>query len=177
MLRPFPLLHYESRHQLLLIAVVFVSTCILPSVISLWYIWSSRSGDYLLEKKSNRTLPYLSFSINAFVAYVFLKQQGVHSLVTQPLLAASALVLVIVVINLFWKISAHGAGIGGAIGLLFAYRGLFLENSLIMLGFLVVLMGVVGFSRLYLGAHSLSQYLSGTLLGAAILGLICSWAL
>ena len=70
--------------------------------------------------------------------------------------------LLVFCINLFWKISIHCVGVGGAAFLLFPIAGV----GMAWLGVLTALL--VGWARLHLGAHTVPQVLAGFTLGAVV---------
>ena len=70
--------------------------------------------------------------------------------------------LLVFCINLFWKISIHCVGVGGAIVLLFSIIGF----GMAWPGVLIALL--VGWARLHLGAHTVPQVLAGFILGAGV---------
>ena len=78
--------------------------------------------------------------------------------------------LLVFCINLFWKISIHCVGVGGAAALIFSISG----AGLAWPGVLAVLL--VGWARLYLGVHTVAQVLAGFVLGIGV-SLAVYWAL
>jgi hypothetical protein len=84
--------------------------------------------------------------------------------VTGLFLGAAISVIISIIINRWWKISAHLAGIGGVVALIY-----FLTGSQLMLPsfplFLIVLWtllaGALGSARIYMGRHTLGQVLAG----------------
>jgi membrane-associated phospholipid phosphatase len=77
-------------------------------------------------------------------------------------------------INLWWKISTHCAGTGGAIGALVAYSIVFGFNPTGWLCLLILISGLVGSSRMLLRQHTLMQVVAGTIVGCicGFLGII-----
>ena len=68
----------------------------------------------------------------------------------------------------------HAAGAGGVVGALLAYSVLFYFNPLWWLSLSILLVGLVGSSRMLLRQHNLWQVLAGSLLGivCAFVGII-----
>lgn len=80
-------------------------------------------------------------------------------------IGVSLSILLITLINLKWKISAHLSGIGGLAGGIFGISYRMGYNNL---GFLVLILAIsalVAFSRIELKAHTPGQTLAGFLLG------------
>lgn len=83
------------------------------------------------------------------------------------LLGSCVSVVLTLIINLFWKVSAHAIGIAGVVG---AVIGLSLRihyNLSPLIIMLISLFGLVGFARLKLLAHTPSQVYVGFLVGFA----------
>src|ERR1035437_883854 len=108
------------RWRMIAIVGTFVFTGILPAVPIWLMIKRGEVHDLFISKREERTLPYL-FSLMAYVFWalflwrtlqfpVFIVAMGMGSAIS---------ILIIVLINLRWKISAHGAGVGGLTGSVF----------------------------------------------------------
>ena len=76
-------------------------------------------------------------------------------------------VLVIALINLKWKISAHMAGIGGLIGLVYQIhvQDLSAFDLFWVLCLIIILAGVLGSARLALNRHNTLQVMAGVVVG------------
>ena len=164
-LQPLDILHYNQEHRLVIVVLVFLSTAMLPMLFSFWYIWSGETGDYMLNQRKNRTIPYASFAINSFILFYFFRNQGLSELIYLPIFAAAVVVVIVLIINFYWKISAHLAALGGLIGILLAYKEVFLRDSWLLLLISILVTGLVASSRLFLKAHSKAQLFAGFLIG------------
>jgi len=121
-----------------------------------------------MPTKEERTFPYLVMSVIYFVMYMMLSQSALPSIYSFFLLCSTILGLVLLVLNLKIKISAHTAGIGGITGLLsgIAYR---LDIDLTFPVLIVIaLAGIVGYARLRLDAHKPSEIYFGFLAGITV---------
>jgi hypothetical protein len=157
-----------------LLLLIFLNTFIAPSVIIYYFhrfgVISSLHVDNLRERR----LPYLvSIIIYGFAAYLFgWKLQPIGELAPQIsiILAGVTVSLIFVaLVSLFWKISAHATGIGGAIGILTSLLLRFDETTLFVPLLLTIVMG--GFlmsARLQLNAHTWAQIAAGVLGGIAV---------
>ena len=83
------------------------------------------------------------------------------------MVGSAVAVLVLAVINLKWKISAHLAGIGGIIALVYQIhvQGLSAFDLFWLLCFIVFLAGLLGSSRMVLRRHDIWQVLAGVVTG------------
>jgi len=79
-------------------------------------------------------------------------------------------VLIMALINLKWKISAHMAGIGGVVALIYQIHamGLSAFDLLWLLCLAVLVAGALGSARLALKRHNTWQVLAG-----AVVGFLC----
>jgi hypothetical protein len=86
------------------------------------------------------------------------------------MVGAAITILVMALINLKWKISAHMAGIGGIIALIYQIhvQGLSAFELLWMLCFAIIVAGFLGSARLALRRHDTWQVLAG-----AVVGFLC----
>ena len=86
------------------------------------------------------------------------------------IILASLVVLVIcIMVNLKWKLSEHMAGMGGIIGGLVSFSGLFIFKPVWWLCLFILISGVLGFARVILRHHTLGEVLAGV-----AVGLVCS---
>jgi len=118
-----------------------------------------------LETIEERKLPYLFTVIYYIVLYYFLKELQLPPILYLLFLGSTLATIMVLIINLRWKISAHMTGIGGVIGAIIGLseRLMIDLNNTMMVLFLIA--GLVGSSRLYLNAHSPAQIFTGFFLG------------
>jgi len=92
--------------------------------------------------------------------------------------------LLCILITYFWKISLHTAAISGLAGGLMALSLLLtpianFQEIVLLNSVAILLVGIVGFSRLYLKAHNYLQVIAGMILGFSVEFLVVKndWAL
>lgn len=130
--------------------------------------------DLYISKKEERTLPYL-FSFLSYVFWtfflwktlnfpVFLVAMGIGSTIT---------ILLITLINLKWKISAHLSSVGGLVGGIFGICYRMAINPLWFLVTALAIAALVALSRIELKAHTPGQTLAGFTLGFLAVFLPC----
>lgn len=161
----------EAKVQMLVF--VFVSTYLIPSLLT-GMLWATGAISSLsMEKKSERLVPHLVTAlIYTGVSYVFLDYLSMARLLGLFMGTIALSVIITAVITHFWKISSHMVGIGGLVGFIFSVvnqtHNLSLEYPLIGS---VAVSGAIASSRLYLKAHSMKQIIAGFLLG-----IVLSWS-
>lgn len=152
-------------YKLSVLGIVYLCTVLLPA----WLIHFYRKyqGWSLLELgyKERRMIPYVISIVCYFLCYYIMNLLHIPHFMSSIIVAALAIQVVCAMINLFWKISTHTAAIGGVAGALIAFSGMFSFNPVWWLCVVIVVAGVLGTSRMILRQHSLSQVVTGFLLG------------
>jgi len=154
-----------------MLLVVFLSTCVLP-LLSILLLALNPRFDLKMEKNTDRILPVMFSSIFYYLGYLILQRLPVFPIYQFFLIASILIQIVLVIVSLKWKISAHSAAIGGLVGGFFGLSFRLQENPVFILSLLVLIAGTVGTARLVLGKHTNSQVYAGFLLGFLIMGLV-----
>lgn len=158
-----------------LLLLIFINTFVAPAVIIYYFHRFGLVSSLHVEDLRERRLPYLICAILYGIStYLFGWQlQPIGELAPQiSIILGSATVslIFVAVVSLFWKISAHAAGIGGAIGILVALLMRFDESTLLNPLLLAIIAGgCVMSARLQMNAHTPFQILSG-ILGGFLIG-------
>ncbi len=148
-------------------------TLVVPPII--WYIllYKLKVIDSLkATTRKERIWPYLftilSYILVSIICYFLAVDYGFVQLWQG---ATLALVLVFLV-NFFWKISAHATGMGSWTGMLI-FLSIYNDYSLLFQIIVVILSsGLIGWSRLKLEAHTPQQVFFGYLLGLICVGIL-----
>jgi len=154
--------------KLMILAVTFVFTFLLPTLNALILLKMGRIKSLEMETSAERIIPYGSAALYYFALFYLFYNADFPAVFKILILGAAISIILTLLINLKWKISAHAIGVGGLVG---ATLGIIfrLHLDLLVVFFLtVVCAGIVGFARLKLNAHTPSQVYSGFLLGFAI---------
>lgn len=143
--------------------VVLGITCMLPMAFIAVLHNAKVITDKRLANPRERWLPYL-FTLVCYIAAT-LYVAHVHSPAwLWAFMAGSAVaVLVQMTVTVWWKISAHAAGMGGLLALLMAIHNFGLEAFPLMgtLCVAILLCGCLCSARIYLERHSFWQALAG----------------
>lgn len=121
-----------------------------------------------MPTKEERKIPYLASAIFYFSESYFLMQWEVPMLIKAFMFGAALLVFSVFIINFFWKISVHMAGIGGLCGMMIAVSFRLQINLHFVLIALFLIAGFAAFSRLKLSAHNPAQVYVGFLMGISV---------
>ena len=157
--------NFTLSQKMVIYGGVFLFTGVIPAIVVLLGMVSGKISDGFISHREQRTVPYLVSMVSYCVAIYFVLQQGLGFWVAILLSGATASLILIFVINFFWKISAHMAGIGGLTAGIFACSIVFQINPVGVICASILVSLLLAFSRLYLKAHTLGQVICGYCLG------------
>ena len=162
-----PTLHLlKFSSKLYIVGVVFLTTTFVPAVTVAIGMIQGKIKDEFISNRRERTTPYLISLIGYIGCIVWLRLVGLHTLYLAPIIGSAISIVLLVLINFRWKISAHLCSMGGLVGGTFAYAMIFRPfppYTLIVSSILIS--GIVGWSRMLLKAHTLGQVCCGWTLG------------
>ncbi|MCF8309404.1 MAG: hypothetical protein K9I68_10380 [Bacteroidales bacterium] len=162
-------IHYSLivpfKGKLLMVALVLLTTAVLPSFLIMIYYRMGWIKSIYMEDKKDRMLPFFTAGTVFLVAAFMLKNLQIGAPFFYLMLGVAVVTIVVMVINNFWKISAHTASMGGLLG---AITGLVMNYGLDIMTLVygvTIAGGVVGFARLKLKAHNPAQVYTGYVAG------------
>lgn len=157
-----------ARFKLLLI--VFALTCIFPMItIAVLHNFKVIKDKRLISRKE-RLIPYITGTIYyAFAVFHVIYTHEPQWLV-MFFVGGMLTCLISTIVNFWWKISAHMAGMGGLVALLWQIDAMELEIisqpwMVLYILIAIFLSGLLGSARLLLKRHTLPQVLAGFLNG------------
>ena len=165
---------YLASYKFFVLAVVYFFTILLPTFLI--HLYRRYQGWTLIEldARERRVVPYV-ISILCYFTCLYIMEQ-MHIPYFMRSIVASALIIQVVcaLINVWWKISTHTAGIGGVAGALFVFSEVFRFNPMWWFCLVLIVAGVLGTSRMILRQHTLAQVVVGFLVGVvcAIVGIV-----
>ncbi len=151
--------------QLTIYGLVAITTLVLPTFSSLLLVKNGIISSLQMPTKEERRIPFLITCSFYLFTFYLLKQAGISSLIYILFLGASLTLLLTLLINLRWKISAHMVGIGGVIGALIGISMRLSIDYRLLILFLLLLSGTIGSARLLLKAHEPSHIYVGFVVG------------
>ena len=168
---------YNKLAQWLIVLVVWITTFVIPalSIVMLKFTGTIRSLH--LKERRERLVPFFYITVfYGFTAYYFSSQMIVSRLTEGIFILTAVSIFIGAVITIFWKISIHGLGIGGVVGILLVLAVSIPESSIgyaLFASFLVA--GLVISARLRLNAHTPAQVYAGFVLGLFISFVLILW--
>lgn len=154
-------------YKLVMLAMVYLLTVVAPSLLIHLYRLCQGWTSHELGRKERRLVPYIISIVCYFACFFWMEYRNTPRVISIIVVVALTIQMVCALINIWWKISTHTAAIGGVAGGLVSYSIAFSFNPLWWLCFVLILAGAVGTARMILRQHSLSQVVTGFLVGAA----------
>ena len=154
-------------YKLVMLAMVYLLTVVAPSLLIHLYRLCQGWTSHELGRKERRLVPYIISIVCYFACFFWMEYRTTPRVISIIVVVALTIQMVCALINIWWKISTHTAAIGGVAGGLVSYSIAFSFNPLWWLCFVLILAGAVGTARMILRQHSLSQVVTGFLVGAA----------
>ena len=165
-------------YWLLLVFILMMAVCF--PLLTMFIMFKNKIiSSYSINERKER-IPILFFVIiyYSMTYYIFRHWNETLLNLLEPyvyfLFAGILLLIIVFVITFWWKISLHSASISGLCGGVMAETLVISELNnittiMIINTVLLMLIGIVSFSRLYLKAHTFSQVITGIVLGFGIM--------
>jgi len=132
-----------------------------PTIFTFIAVKQGWIQDVLLSRREDRTGPMLIAAFGAIVTLITFYKMGVPADILVFLMALILVLTVIIFITLFWKISVHAATI----------TVVTITINMLTGGefwYLLLLIPIVAWSRVYRKKHSIAQVIAGVLTGGVI---------
>ena len=165
-------------YWLLLVFILMMAVCF--PLLTMFIMFKNKIiSSYSINERKER-IPILFFVIiyYSMTYYIFRHWNETLLNLLEPyvyfLFAGILLLIIVFIITFWWKISLHSASISGLCGGIMAETLVISELNnittiMIINTVLLMLIGIVSFSRLYLKAHTFSQVITGIVLGFGIM--------
>lgn len=148
---------------------VIIFSCLIPTFGIYLFKRTGYIYDFALSRREDRFLPFLVTFLSYSLLFFYFYRAGLYSWFLGALAAPLILLILASIINSYWKISAHMVGIGGLLGTVFSVSyNIKEQNPYGLFIILIILVGVLGVSRLILRRHTPAQVYAGFLLGLAV---------
>lgn len=151
---------------------VFILTVAMPGLSTYILVRNKMVSHITLPARKDRNGPYMITIFYYLLLYYLLQKiPGIPSPMLSMVIGALLTLLLVLIINYRFRISAHAAGMAGLCGIYMALSatGVILPDMFVLL-MLILATGVVGTARLSLQVHSPLEVYSG-----AVLGFLCEY--
>lgn len=154
------------QYKLQVIVETYLFTILIPTLLIHLYRRYHGWSFFHLRARERRMVPYIISILSYFAWYYIMRWMHMPHFMSSIIVAALFVQIVCALTNVWFKVSAHMAAIGGVTGGIIAFSLIFGFNAVWWLAFVLILSGMVGTSRMMLRVHTLSQIVTGYLLGA-----------
>jgi hypothetical protein len=169
----FMQLETEPEVIVRILAVVFLCTCILPVILSLFLLKLGRISSISKPTESDRRL-MLSFTclffIYAFYCYHDMVESGKSIWIF--LLGINISIVTTLITTLFTKVSFHSVGVGGLLGTVIGLMRYTHQNLFLWLAGAFLILMLTAMSRYKLKAHGAFEIYLGLIIGIATQALV-----
>lgn len=149
----------------ILLGMIALFTAIIPGIAMLWLHYNGKMADMDNPRSEERTTPYAISAIGYAACIYLLVRMSFPLWMTSLLIGGAAMIICMIIINRWWRISAHMAGLGAYIGVIFMLSKLGFVIRIEWLVTIIISAGLLGSCRIYLGRHTLGQVLAGAVFG------------
>lgn len=153
--------------KLTYVAIVLAINVLLPAIALMMLKKAGVVHDFGLNNREERFIPYLICIICLVATAIFMQMKGAPMWLVLFYYSGAATGLAELIVNKWWKISVHCAGIAGLVALLLRLQieEYCLQETFTWLIAAVALAGLLGSARIWLGRHTLMQVLAGYAVG------------
>ena len=156
------------QYKEIVIAIVYFFTILLPTLLIHVYRRHQHWNLIELGQRERRMVPYVLSILCYFTCVYIMRSLHIPHFMSSIVVAALCIQIICAIVNGWWKISTHTAAIGGVVGALVAFAAIFGFNPLPWLCITIIIAGILGTSRMILLQHSLSEVVSGFLVGVFV---------
>ena len=142
----------------------FLFSNFIPFITVLFLKKTGKISDLDASQKEQRFLPLLLGVLYAGSGFIVLNYLNAGDLVRGLMFCYMTNTIIIIVITKYWKISIHAAGVAGPLTALWIHG----VHSPFVVIFIV---SILGWSRIILKAHNISQVFAGFILGSFLSGI------
>lgn len=156
----------ETKWRVCLIMFLFSFLFPVSNIYVLYKL--KRLPSLILSNRNERTIPYLITAMFYLGLFYLLKDVRIWDSLKLFVVSASISIVLVALINLKYKISAHLVGLGGLLAF-FTMISILIKFDFTYVYLIVIfLAGLTGFARLYLKEHTPTQIYLGFGLGFAV---------
>jgi len=154
-----------DKAKWLIMGMALTATIVLPFLLINLFIRKGLIKSLQMESREERIYPYLLMMLVYYVMYLLFSTIKLPVIAGGMFLGTSVVILAVVVINFWWKVSIHAAAMGGMTGAFTAIAIRYELDIILLISLLIFCSGLVGFARLKLNAHKPTQVYVGFLVG------------
>ncbi|MGX9899349.1 phosphatase PAP2 family protein [Arthrobacter sp. SA17] len=142
------------------LALCFV--CVLPFAVVVWLVRQGKITDHHVSNRKQRAPVLMMTAVSVGAGLLVLMSVDAPASVLAMVLTIVGGILVLAVVSLFWKMSGHASAIACSAVIGVQMLG---PSGLLLL----LLIPMVGWARVAIGAHTFGQVLAGSLFGGIVM--------
>lgn len=153
----------------MILLMIFITTILVPLLLIYMVFRLGVIRSFHMRSREERAIPLLVIAVFYYLTYYLLKGFHLPQLFHMYMLGATFMIIGLITVNFFRKVSLHMAGLGALTGLV---TGIGIHYELNTSWFIlagILLSGAVGTARLKLNAHQPSDLYTGWLAGATVM--------
>lgn len=161
-------LSYAPFHtKLVFTLIVFGANFLVPMLLVFLLKKMGMIDDIGLNGRKERLIPYIITIVCLAGTGLFLYMKSAPVWVAMFYAGGALAALINLIVNFRWKISAHAAGIAGLVAMLIQVikEGPSAPGMVWWIAGAIVVAGMLGSARIWLGRHTLMQVLAGSAVG------------
>jgi hypothetical protein len=148
--------------------ILFIFTIVLPIITALILQKLKIIDSLYMKKAEQRKWPFTLTVLWYYLCFEILLKLQLPKSIYLMMMGAITVIAIALLVTLKWKISVHMLGVGGLLGALIGLNYRFSLDWLIIIIFVTLLSGLIGFARLETKSHNPNQVYIGFLIGFII---------
>ncbi len=159
--------------------IVLFITAAIPFAMILGLMRTGQVKDIDISNKRERFIPIIATGLCYIAAAIYVHRLKAPDWLPMMFVGAFATAIICAIISRWWKISAHGAAVGGFIGMLVRLDVMHLVEFEIIYWLIAIILlgGVIGISRMILRQHTPIQFIAGEILGSFVIYIVMGFPL
>nr|WP_262914534.1 hypothetical protein [Pontibacter vulgaris] len=160
---PVATLSLPLQSRWIVLSMIFFSTFIIPGLGAYAMVRSGQLDSVEMHKREQRRTPLLFTGLcYSTTAYLLHREPAFDQIFYFIMGLVAATVFLTFVVSLFWKVSAHGVGLGGTLAILLMLHKIAPDFQMVQpVVFSTLIAGAVLSARLALHAHTPAQVYAG----------------
>ncbi|MDP4202492.1 MAG: hypothetical protein Q8861_07335 [Bacteroidota bacterium] len=147
--------------KLIVATTVLCCTAIIPALIIFLFLKLGKVTSLNIDKRQERTRPYVYSLVSYMLCAYYLWNVNMPRWFVMMVVGSAAALLVLLLVNLRWKMSAHLSAMGGLLAGIFVVAMHYVINPYMLVIGALFASAAVGSSRVILNAHTPEQTLAG----------------
>jgi len=156
---PFEFYSFEAKR--IFFFIVLTNTFLLPLLIIFLFLKSKLISSVGMPNNTERIVPVLLMALMTYVTFYISNAWDLPMIWKISMLLYSVMLVIVVFINFYFKISLHAIGWSSLVALSVFYSYYLQVNLFCIIISSILITGVVGYARAYLKSHKNIEILAG----------------